>query len=77
MISGEPMEDEAAGFESHPEEQVSFDEHLLERISIVEEVVRRTAETVRQTLGTLYKLEQKILVNETGLSALRERTTAC
>ncbi|MCG8461894.1 MAG: tetratricopeptide repeat protein [Holophagales bacterium] len=72
VISGEPAMEDPAAFEGNPEEQVSFDEHLLERISIVEEVVRRTAETVRQTLGTLYKLEQKILVNETGLSALRD-----
>ncbi len=72
VVSGAyTLEDEEA-FDGHPEEQYSFDEHLLERISILEEVVRRTADTVRQALGTLYKLEQKILVNQTGITTLRD-----
>jgi hypothetical protein len=32
---------------SAPEDNFSFDEHLLERISVLEEVLKRTAETVR------------------------------
>ncbi|MEM7349347.1 MAG: tetratricopeptide repeat protein [Acidobacteriota bacterium] len=72
VISGNYTLEDQEAFESHPEEQYSFDEHLLERISILEEVVRRTAETVRQSLGTLYKLEQKILVNQTGITTLRD-----
>jgi tetratricopeptide (TPR) repeat protein len=54
------------------EESFSFDEHLLERISILEEVVKRTAETVRQVLGGLYKQEKNLLVTQTGVSTLRE-----
>ena len=50
----------------------SFDEHLLERISILEEAVKRTAETVRHLLAALRKQERSILVNQTGLSTLRE-----
>ncbi len=72
VISGEYSLEAQEAFDEHPEEQYSFDEHLLERISILEEVVRRTAETVRQSLGTLYKLEQKILVNQTGVTTLRD-----
>ncbi len=73
VISGTEytLEDEQA-FDSHPEEQFSFDEHLLERISVLEEVVRRLTGTVRQALGTLYKLEQKTLLNQTGLTTLRD-----
>ncbi len=72
VISGfYTLQDEQA-FDSRPEEQFSFDEHLLERISILEEVVRRLTGTVRQALGTLYKLEQKILVNQTGITTLRD-----
>lgn len=72
VISGfYTLQDEQA-FDSHPDEQFSFDEHLLERISILEEVVRRLTASVRQTLGTLYKLEQKILVNQTGVTTLRD-----
>lgn len=72
VVSGAYSETDQDAFDANPDEQLSFDEHLLERISILEEVVRRTAQTVRQSLGTLYKLEQKILVNETGLTALRD-----
>lgn len=73
VVSGpHAIEDQEAFDSSNPEEQMSFDEHLLERISILEEVARRTAETVRQTLGSLYKLEQKILVNQTGITTLRD-----
>jgi tetratricopeptide (TPR) repeat protein len=57
---------------SAAEESFSFDEHLLERISILEEVVKRTAETVRQLLGGLYKQEKNLLVTQTGVSTLRE-----
>ena len=72
VVSGTYTLEDQEAFESHPDEQYSFDEHLLERISILEEVVRRTADTVRQSLGTLYKLEQKILVNQTGVTTLRD-----
>lgn len=72
VVSGFYSEADQEVFDVDTEEQLSFDEHLLERISILEEVVRRTAQSVRQSLGTLYKLEQKILVNETGLTALRD-----
>ena len=54
------------------EETYSFDEHLLERISILEEAVKRTAETVRHLLAALRKQERSILVNQTGLTTLRE-----
>ncbi len=72
VISGPYPAEEQDVFEQDPEEQMSFDEHLLERISILEEVVRRTAETLRQLLTTTYKLEQKILFSQTGITTLRD-----
>ena len=69
VLSGAAEED---GFQEDPEENFSFDEHLLERISILEEVVKRTAETVRQLLGALYKQEKNLLINQTGLETQRE-----
>ncbi len=72
VVSGDYVLEDQEAFDSNPEEQFSFDEHLLERISILEEVVRRMTDTVRQSLGTLYKLEQKILVNQTGITTLRD-----
>ena len=71
VLSG-ALRDDEEGYEESPEESFSFDEHLLERISILEEAVKRTAETVRQLLGALHKQEKNILINQTGLSALRE-----
>lgn len=71
VLSGALRDDEDT-YEESPEESFSFDEHLLERISILEEAVKRTAETVRQLLGALHKQEKNILINQTGLSALRE-----
>jgi tetratricopeptide (TPR) repeat protein len=71
VLSGAVREDEE-GYEEGAEESFSFDEHLLERISILEEAVKRTAETVRQVLGALHKQEKNILINQTGLSAMRE-----
>ena len=71
VLSGSVPEGEAS-FEEEEEESFSFDEHLLERISVLEEVVKRTAETVRQLLSALYKQEKNILVNQTGLQTLRE-----
>lgn len=59
-------------FEGDDEDAVSFDEHLLERISVLEEALRRTAETLQQVLGALNKQERSILINHTGLTALRE-----
>ena len=72
VISGDYTLEDQEAFEDHPEEQYSLDEHLLERISILEEAVRRTATSVRQSLASLYKLEQKILVNQTGITTLRD-----
>jgi tetratricopeptide (TPR) repeat protein len=71
VLSG-ALRDDEEGYEESGEESFSFDEHLLERISILEEAVKRTAETVRQLLGALHKQEKNILINQTGLSALRE-----
>jgi tetratricopeptide (TPR) repeat protein len=71
VLSGPQEEDESFEEES-TDESFSFDEHLLERISILEEVVKRTAETVRQLLGALYKQEKNLLMNQTGLATLRE-----
>ena len=71
VLSGMLREDEDS-YEETVEESFSFDEHLLERISILEEAVKRTAETVRQLLSALHKQEKNILINQTGLSALRE-----
>jgi tetratricopeptide (TPR) repeat protein len=71
VLSGS-LRDEEEGYEEGGEESFSFDEHLLERISILEEAVKRTAETVRQLLSALHKQEKNILINQTGLSALRE-----
>ncbi|MEM9557555.1 MAG: tetratricopeptide repeat protein [Acidobacteriota bacterium] len=73
IVSGDYSDVDQEAFESVDDgEQLSFDEHLLERISLLEEVMRRTATTVRRSLEALYKLEQKILVNETGVSTLRD-----
>ncbi len=71
VSGGYTIEDQEA-FDRHPEEQYSLDEHLLERISILEEALRRTAHSVRHSLASLYKLEQKILVNQTGVTTLRD-----
>lgn len=56
--------------EESPDDNFSFDEHLLERISVLEEVLKRTAEAIRDILITLQKQEKNILINHTGLSAL-------
>lgn len=70
VLSGTLRDDEE--YEEGAEENFSFDEHLLERISILEEAVKRTAETVRQLLSALHKQEKNILINQTGLGAMRE-----
>ena len=70
VVSG-PGADEIQLEEQRPEDNFSFDEHLLERISVLEEVVKRTAETVRDILSTLQKQEKNLLINQTGLDALR------
>lgn len=73
VISGPFSFEEQEVFEnSSGDDSFSLDEHLLERISLLEEVVRRMGEGLRRSLGTLYKLEQKILVNETSTSTLRD-----
>ncbi|MEM7050461.1 MAG: tetratricopeptide repeat protein [Acidobacteriota bacterium] len=71
VLSG-PASQEDSLFEEDAEESFSFDEHLLERISILEEAVRRTADSVRQLYGVMHKQERGLLVQQTGLSALRE-----
>lgn len=73
VLSGVLSEEDYDAFDAGPgDDQISLDEHLLERISILEEAVKRTAGTVHQVLGALYKLEQKILVNQTGITTLRD-----
>ncbi len=71
VVSGPVLEEDLA-FDAHPDDSFSFDEHLLERISVLEEVVKRSAETLRQLLAALRKQERNILINNTGLGALRE-----
>ncbi len=71
VVSGTLFEEDLV-FEGGAEDGFSFDEHLLERISILEEVVKRSADTLRQLLGALRKQERNILVNNTGLAVLRE-----
>ena len=63
---------EEDSFGEDDEEGLSFDEHLLERISVLEEAVRRTAETMQRVLSALNKQERNILINHTGLTALRD-----
>lgn len=72
VVSGDFTDEDQEVFDSRPEEQLSLDEHLLERVSILEEVVKRTAQGLRHVYGSLRKLEQKILVCETGVTSLRE-----
>ena len=72
VLSGSAHDEEEGYEEGGSEESFSFDEHLLERISILEEAVKRTAETVRQLLGALRKQEKNILINQTGMTTLRE-----
>lgn len=69
VVSGvaEPEDSEAS-----PDEDFSFDEHLLERISVLEEVARRTADSVQHLAGVLGKQERSILIQQAGLTALRE-----
>src|SRR3990172_1640393 len=87
VLSG-PGADEIQLEEQRPEDNFSFDEHLLERISVLEEALKRTAETVRDILGTLQKqglIETEAwsdvweLRAQTQLLALekRERFAAC
>ncbi|MEM1179824.1 MAG: tetratricopeptide repeat protein [Acidobacteriota bacterium] len=72
VVSGDYTEEDQETFDDSTEEVMSFDEHLLERVSLLEEVLRRTALSVGQMLSTVYKLEQKILLNQSGLTALRD-----
>ncbi len=72
VISGPYAQEFEESREEDPEGQLSLDEHLLERISILEEVVKRTTATLRHSLEALYKLEQKILVNQTGITTLQD-----
>ncbi|MEE9562733.1 MAG: tetratricopeptide repeat protein, partial [Thermoanaerobaculia bacterium] len=74
MLSGPaPVVEEGGAFDEESEDEgFSLDEHLLERISILEEAVKHTTDTTRQLLGAVHKLERSILINQTGLAALRE-----
>lgn len=72
VLSGPFAHEGEEEFEDESEENFSFDEHLLERISILEEALKRTTESLRQLYGALHKQERTILVNQTGLAALRE-----
>ena len=73
VISGSVALEEAEEFsEESTEEAISLDEHLLERISVLEEMVKRTAESLRQILSALHKQERNILVNQTSVMTLRE-----
>lgn len=74
VVSGSGYTDEDQDFfeSSRPDEQISLDEHLLERVSLLEEVVKRTAQSLRHVYSSLRKLEQKILVCETGVTSLRD-----
>ncbi|MEM7481273.1 MAG: tetratricopeptide repeat protein [Acidobacteriota bacterium] len=72
VLSGASHQDEEGFFEEDPDESFSFDEHLLERISILEEAVKRTADSVRQLFGVIQKQERGLLMQQTGLTALRE-----
>jgi tetratricopeptide (TPR) repeat protein len=74
VLSGPaPVVEEGGAFDEESEDEgFSLDEHLLERISILEEAVKHTTDTTRQLLGAVHKLERSILINQTGLAALRE-----
>jgi tetratricopeptide (TPR) repeat protein len=72
VLSGPFSQEGEEEFEDDADESFSFDEHLLERISVLEETVRRAADSLRQIYGALHKQERTILVNQTGLVALRE-----
>ncbi len=72
VLSGQPAEASAEFEAQGAHEDFSFDEHLLERISILEEAVKHSAETIRQLMSALHKQERSILVNQTGVAALRE-----
>jgi len=52
VVSGGYTEDDQDAFDESAEEVMSFDEHLLERVSLLEEVLRRTARSAGQMLGT-------------------------
>lgn len=72
VLSGPFAQETEEEFDDEAGESFSFDEHLLERISILEEALKRTTESLRQLYGALHKQERTILVNQTGLDALRE-----
>ncbi len=53
-------------------ESVSLEEHLLERVSVLEEIVKRSAETLRNLLQALNRQEKNGFVVQTGLLALKD-----
>jgi tetratricopeptide (TPR) repeat protein len=72
IVSG-PLTDEDKALDPESEDEAfSLDEHLLERVSILEEAVKRTAETVRQLLTAVAAQERAQVLNQTGLTTLRE-----
>lgn len=72
IVSGQLTEEDKALDPEAEDEAFSLDEHLLERISILEEAVKRTAETVRQLLTAVAAQERAQVLNQTGLTTLRE-----
>ncbi len=72
VVSGSFASEELEAEQQVEEGGFSLDEHLLERISVLEEAVKRTAETVRHLVAAHSQQERSILVNQTGISALRE-----
>ncbi|MGA7613920.1 MAG: tetratricopeptide repeat protein [Thermoanaerobaculia bacterium] len=71
VLSGYYADDEMLEeYDDDPE--VPLDEHLLERISALEEIVKRTADTTKLALESIYKHERAIFINQTGLLALKE-----
>src|SRR5436305_465901 len=63
-------EDEMEDYDE--EEDLSLDEHLLERVSALEEIVKRSAETLRNVVDAVQKHERANFINQTGLLSVKE-----
>ena len=72
VVSGALAAEELEAEEEAEDGEFSLDEHLLERVSVLEEALKRTAETLRHLVAAHSQQERSILVNQTGISALRE-----
>jgi tetratricopeptide (TPR) repeat protein len=72
VVSGSIGADGEFLSEESGDDRQSFDEHLLERISVLEEAVKRATQTARQLMEVLHNQERSILINQTGLSTVRE-----